>query len=648
MALNPDFTQQTTRTLPFCLGWNLVRGSEVNSIFGLSNISPAVAEELAEGYYQAPAEVQQYILADGEWDSMFMFVAAALEQLTGTDTFVGGIPLSRANPAIKASTIQSIANRPLYVHFHGGAFATKGMPNNLISDGPDQATDTWLNYFPTITPALPFSGYAYYLLRQPPKTDGTAPSPEPKGIYRTTRCRIFDVNGNVTGYGFTCNPTWQMIETVLRFHLKPQQPALAGLTTSEKACFDWPAMVAHAARNAYILPNGQPRFTGHFAFAAETSLGAMMETQLRNCLSFRRVRAGKLSFVGEEAKTSVFTFSRGNMVGGSLKLEKKDLTNAPNVYVPQYRDLGVPALVAVASVTTVAPAASGEYYTSLFTTLGPQPFGPNDYFVYGGGTDDADFAGLYDAGQSGITIHGTIYPIIYDVPDQVPATGAPQKVASATGGYLGSLNSRFQTRAPECVQHRSSQNSAAQVAPGITPVARQQKVFYDLGNNTFDQTNRIMKFLMARDLGSDGPGWQAPFKGSIAGFLEAIDVNGAALLEVEPGDLITIDSTADPTFARVYEVVDPLTTYAPTVTSAQDGSEAKRELSIQTYNPVAFTDVSDNPGDSFQTVPGNDLAMADLLPANTPFWLLECTPQAAYDGAHGTITITDCTIQWMG
>jgi hypothetical protein len=166
-----------------------------------------------------------------------------------------------------------------------------------------------------------------------------------------------------------------------------------------------------------------------------------------------------------------------------------------------------------------------------------------------------------------------------------------------------------------------------------------------MGNNTFDQTNRVMKFLIARDLGTDGPNWFPPLAGTITLNLEAIDVNGAAVAEIEPGDVITIDSTADPVFAGTYEVVDPVKTYAP---SAQDGSGSKVELSLQTYNPNAYTTVSDPPGQSYATVPGQTLPMGDLLPANTPFWLLQATPEASYNGSTGTITVPDCTVMWMG
>jgi hypothetical protein len=416
--------------------------------------------------------------------------------------------------------------------------------------------------------------------------------------------------------------------------------------------FDWPAIVAFAARCSAVQADGNPLFAGNFAFASDASLDAMMETQLRNCCAFRRRRGGKISFVGEESKTSVFTFSQTNMVDGALNLNKKDLRNAPNVYVPQFRDLNLPAIVEVESCVTTG----GAIPTSLFTTVGNQPFDPTDLAVYGGSSNDAVFAGLYGGnGETPVDLNGVVQDVISAIPNQFPAVGGPVAGGTATGGYLGNYATYFKQRAPEVVQHRAHQKAVAQVGPGITPIARQNKVFYDLGNNTFNQTNRTMQFMMARDLGTDGPAWMAPFVGTVAGWLEAIDANGDALCEVEPGDLITLDSTASFEFgvgsafnpSGLYEVVDPLDTEYPSGSAAKP---AKRTLSLQTYNPNAnpVTIVPASPGASFASIPGYCLSLADVMPTNTPFWLLQCTPQAAYSGSTLTITVPDCTIQWLG
>jgi hypothetical protein len=667
MPLNPEFASQSTRILPFCLGWNYLQGVNVNSIFGLSNINAAVQayfNSISGGatLTQIPSEVAMYVLGDGEFDSFFMASFLPGQAYTPTDTLVGGqeLFLNRTFRTGLTTYPPSNANRLLWAHFHGGAFSTIGLPNNLVSWGPDQATDSFMNYLPAVTPILPYSGMAYVMVRAT-STSGQSETLSPYAIYRTTRCRLFDANGNVTNYGFTTNPAWQIVETLLRFWIKPQQPALAGLLSAEQAMFDWPSIVAFAERCAAVQADGNPLFAGNFAFAADAALDAMMEAQLRNCCAFRRNRGGKISFVGEESKTSVFTFSQNNIVGGSLKLNKKDLRNAPNVYVPQFRDLNLPAIVEVQSITTTGAAVdnAGNFSsgpTSIFTTVGPQPFAPTDLAVYGGSSNDGVFAGLYGGnGANPIDLDGVVQDVISTIPNQFPVVGGPVAGGTATGGYLGSYSTYFKQRAPEVVQHRAHQKAVAQVGPGITPVARQNKVFYDLGNNTFNQTNRTMQFMVLRDLGTDGPNWLAPFVGSIAGPLEALDVNGAALAEVEPGDLVTIDSTASAEFgvgsaknlAGLYEVVDPMRTFYP---SADKSNSSRRELSLQTYNPAAnpVTIVPAAPGASFASIPGFCLSLADVMPSTTPFWLLQATPEATYSGSTLTVTIPDCTIQWLG
>ncbi len=308
--------------------------------------------------------------------------------------------------------------------------------DNLISLGPDQGSENWLQYFPSVTPALCFSGMAYYFVRRLNTAISTNGAMNPVGIYKSTRCRTFDANGNVTGYGFTTNPTWQMIETLLRFQFKCQQPGLAGLTAAERACFDWPAVVAHAQRNSFVLPNGSPRFTGNFAFAANSKLANMMETQLRNCRSFKRERGGVISFVGDDTRNPAFTLSQRNVVPGTLKIDKKDLSIAPDVYVPQFRDLEIPAVAQVATA-----AAGGGAGGTTFTTVGAQPFFSSDVLAYSGSANDALFAGYYEVERYTYTdANNDVQLEAPPIANQFITTSGPSQASSTTGGFVGQSN----------------------------------------------------------------------------------------------------------------------------------------------------------------------------------------------------------------
>ena len=283
-----------------------------------------------------------------------------------------------------------------------------------------------------MTPPLNLSGLAYYVVLVNNSGSTTLGLPSgalnPVGVWRSARCRFFDAYGNVTGYGFTVNPTWQMIETLLRFHIKPQQPPLAGLSNAEKALFNWPAMVAHTAHNATVVASGAPRFCGNFMFAADAKLGGMMETQLRNCRSFKRERGSVISFVGDDARTSVFIASKR-------------------------------------AVVPVVSAVEGGSRSTTFTTVGNQPLFSEDNFGYGGSADDADFGGAYRVGL--YTDPTTGKQIAPPTANSFVSQGGPNAAMSTAGGYLGTEQSRFKQYAPTCVQHRAAQQQGNRVSPGL-------------------------------------------------------------------------------------------------------------------------------------------------------------------------------------
>lgn len=629
MALNPAYDQQSTRKLPFALGYVYCRGDQVAMMSGFDNTSEAI-----------------YILGEGEWDGPQSFAP--------TDTFpltqIGPLNavINTTNPFFPIMPSSTMAHLlAIYLHFHGGSYGAKGLPLNLSSVGPEQQSDTWYQYFPSVTPPLNLSGLAYYFVRLVNPSAGPSNAPggtiNPVGVWRSTRCRIFDASGNVTGYGFTVNPTWQMIETILRFQVKPQQPPLAGLTNAEKALFDWPAMVAHAARNATVVPSGAPRFCGNFMFASDAKLGGMMETQLRNCRSFKRERGSVISFVGDDARTSVFIASQRAVVPGSLKLQAKDIKGVPNIYVPQYRELNIPAVVPVATASTTV---SSGHSTTTFTTVGNQPLFPLDYFAYGQSADDADFAGPYRVKLYVDSTTGLL--IAPPIPNQFNAAGGPATAMATTGGYLGTEQSRFKQYAPTVVQHRAAQQSGNQVSPGLRPFPRVLKVFYDLGNNTFDQTNRLMQWMRTRDLGPDVTPYVPPIAGTISVYADAVDVNGNCVGEIESCDVITLDATTDPVFAGDYVVGPEITDYMPAASQASSGKGSTRSFALQTYQPTAYPDTSMPPGDSYLTLSQFAFPTSDSLVSNA-YYFMQATPTGGVTSTgYCSVSINDLTIWWMG
>ena len=649
MALNPAFQSQGTRTLPLAFGYVQGTGDRVLD-------------------YTAPdgSLYWLYLLGEGEWDGVEQYSIGKFQHLYSAGKVAG-------NPLL-GPTVWDQA-----LHFHSGAYTPVGLPAGASSVGPDQAYDPWFSAFPTVTPPQAFSGIAYYMVAGGPSVLRTGPElgPVPPGatalpyveppsspvaVWRTTRCRQFDDAGNVVGYGFTTNPTWHFLEATLRYKIKPQQPSIAGLTDAERACFHWPSIVDHAARNEAVQPNGLPRFVGSYLFAANATLTAIQELILRCCRSFQRLSGGRrIELVGDDPRSAVFFFGANHLVPGSLSIAKRNVAKSANVFVPKYRDLEIPAIAAV--TTAVAgtarspqPYSGGGNAITTLTLNSNNPFGTLALVSYGGGADPT-LNGQYFAGNEDLDSNAHFIPL----PDNVLRLQAHAAgVASGdqtTGGFIGTQDSRFSERAPVTVQHRAHQRAVGQGAPGLAPQPRLVPVEYDCGNSTYDQTNRLMKFERDRNLGPDpapnsGTPWRAPFEGSVTGFLEAVDAGGNALVGVEAGDVVNLDDWVTPEFAGDYEVMD-LEVTGP----ANDGAGAAAALGTVKLNLLevvssAYADVSDPPGDSYATVPGAELTFGTThaLDTNRPntAWVLRSTLTVTGSGSTVSVAIPDLQLQLLG
>jgi hypothetical protein len=402
MAMNPQFQSQGTRKLP--LGFGYVMGAGDNDLSTTA---------------QDGSLYKRFLLGEGEWDGVELANAYALaatqnKAISPSGAHMWSKPMHNAdvlNPTNPAAAQTTLAE---YMHFHGGAYTPVGTaiptpdpitglipPNTSESEGPDQGYDRWLLEFPTVMPPLSLSGIAYSIWGAPgPATAYEIWSawPPPQGgqsygsylnsiyqqptitgtaVYRALRCRIFDAYGNVVGYQFTCNPAWHKVEAILRRKIRPEQPGVSGLTDAEKACFNWDSIVTLAARNDYVLTNGNPRFVGNYIFAADTTLAQMMETMCRVDRSFQRIDDGKITLQGDDARSSVFVATAKHLVPGTLALDEKDVSKSPNQFIPTYRDLDIPAVA-----TVVTGVSYGGFYLSGRHILGfraltastPSPF----------------------------------------------------------------------------------------------------------------------------------------------------------------------------------------------------------------------------------------------------------------------------------
>lgn len=623
MPLNPAFASPSTRPLPLGFGFVLGIGDEALSVV----LAPSTA--LPQGVQQAA-----YLLGEGEWDDWVYFAPQSQSHL-GNGWVGDGIPADQYH-----------AGEP-YLNFHGGRYTIKGAGNQLISKGPDQQYDVQFAYFPSPTPPQSFSGIAYALAHMPMdvsfKFGQATPFPlAPMGVWRSLRCRFFDDQGNVTGYGFTTNPAWHFVEAILRRKIKPQQPGLAGLTDTEKACFNWPSITDTAARNAFLLPNGRPRFMGNYVFAAETTLTNILETILRVSRSYQRVQNGQIYLIGDDPRPSTFLLGANHVVPGTMKLSKKDVSKSGNIFIPSYRDIDIPAVCQVLTAKAETVYLNGVPVVYMVFTLNSlSPFQANDFATYGASSDPS-FDGTYRV-VAPLANLGSGIPD--DTPNMVRCAPAGRSSGQATGGFLGTKDARFSQRAPTNVQHRSHQKMVAMQAPGLSNQPRLTEVRYDCGNSTFDQTNRLMRFERDRSLGTDiGADWKAPIGGTLTARLEAVDANGKALIDQQTHDVITLDDWVYPENPGDYEIL------SRQILPANEQQDGRIVLEIVQYNRNAYTDVSDDPGQSYATVPdGGDFVFGDF-PLQTPAWVLQATPQGTLDPVSGLLTVKtpDLSVQWVG
>jgi hypothetical protein len=653
MALNPAFDSHSSRKLPLSFGYVLGGGDGVLSTIG--------SDEAATAY-------ACFVLGEGEWDGPEMSGWAQGAHLTSAVvtpliTAILSQFTSLANQSAPAEQLNALGLEFMVTsnknfHFHRGAWAIKGAGNApTTGNAPalggvtpvvlQQLCDQFSVFFPSVTPNQFFSGMAYAMFSLPtqfslpPGINVTLSSTITGScIWRATRCRTFDASGNFVSYTFTCNPAWIIVEAILRYKIKPQQPPIAGLTPAEKACFNWPSIVAFAARNDFILPNGNPRFFWSGVFAADATLANIMETLLRCSRAYHRFVNGQLYLIGDDSRAPVGTLSANHLVPGTFKLSKKNVSKSPNQFVPRYRDIDVPA-VTIVSLAATQPADPYGEINVLITGTTVSPFLSTDVLVYGG-CSNPSLDGCYivtEPKTDGVYGYLTNQTLCLGNTFLGSATG--------TGGYLGSNDARFSERAPTGVQHRSHQKMTAQQAPGLSPQPKVVPVYYDMGNSTFDQTNRVMKFERDSSLGPDtGASWVAPIAGTLTVYLEAVDSSGSYIKDWQVHDVIAIDDWLSPEFQGQYVIK------SKTVNAPSDGSLATVDLELMQYFSTAYTDVSDDPGDAYTIVPGTTFQLSGFAPVVNPAWPLIATPIGVLSGsgssATWTITIPNLVMQIGG
>ncbi|MDR3797956.1 MAG: hypothetical protein P4K93_07375 [Terracidiphilus sp.] len=556
-----------------------------------------------------------WLLGHGEWDGPSELWLADQLTWTGDTTVVNSWMGQRWYGAL------DYPKQDIVFNFHSGCDATIGAGLTPSSNGPDQGVDVLYAQFPTAIQPLAFSRIAYYaIMRKQPvlyQTNNHSNDPSqwtditPIGLWRALRCRLFDANGNVTGYAFTTNPAWHWVDVRLRRKLFPDynltyQGGPDPLPSAVSARFDWEPIYEAAQYFDQFLANGRRRFAGNYSFTSQTSLQAVISQILLCCRSYEQTTQGKIGLVCDKPRPSVFIFSRDHILPGSFEANDQALHTAGNRYVPHFRDILVPVAAAIASITSTNQA------DPTVETVAPHCFNTGDRIAIGGtGT-------VYDGTWS-----------VKSVPDVINS-GTPQEVDPSTftiqrkganyptnvgaGGAAGLLYSRFKERSPE-FWHKA--NMLARGAVGLN-IARQRnkvKQSLDFATSTYDQVSRITRYERDRALGFDLTLYVTPARIRFKTSMFAQDVLQRLAAAIQPGDHVTVDDTVSWTYAGDYEVLDPLTIRPPSaevsssgdslaVTPAQDSGEI--EFTLGTYDEGYMYDTSDDDQAGWPSVPGSD------------------------------------------
>ena len=246
-------------------------------------------------------------LGDGEWDSAEV-------------VWVNGRSINLAD-----------GNR---FHFHPGTDGEAGI--EPAGEGRNQKI---CSLFPSAFTGLTFSRTAYIALDLPDDPAAPGPGFDVRGIYRTRRVRIFDADGKQTGYAYSANPAWQLLDAFIALHLKPHGLAKEALTTAEKARIDFAAFRSAARFCDADIGGGVKRFESHVAFLDTADLGSIFETLRALCRGYLLEQDGKLGLFIDQPRRSVFTFSTDHILTSSLELPAKPLRSLANRLIIKARDL---------------------------------------------------------------------------------------------------------------------------------------------------------------------------------------------------------------------------------------------------------------------------------------------------------------------
>jgi hypothetical protein len=313
-----------------------------------------------------------------------------------------------------------------------------------------------------------YSRKAYYMLKWLPQhlygsdwnINQIGQKLNPIGHWRALRCRIFDDTGNQVDYKWTTNPAWHWVDAYLRCKFMPRSEyqltmssgppyvtTPTALPSDVQDKFDWGSIYEFAQDCDYVLGNGRKRFEGNYAFAAGTTLAAVLEQILLISKGYQQEYAGKLFLAMDKPRPSIFTLKAKHVVPYTQVVEQKEVHQNANHLTYQFLDVELPAVVEVVSIDW----SESDGFATIVTAT-PHPCAPWDQVEIGGSDND-----ILNRG----------YQVANIIDDTTFTAGTNDTIgtdASATGGYLGYPQTRFQKRSPE-LKHWKHAVARGQIGP---------------------------------------------------------------------------------------------------------------------------------------------------------------------------------------
>ena len=463
-------------------------------------------------------------------------------------------------------------------HFHPGIDGVLGHGLAPDSNGGDQKVDNFFSYISSGVPRTTFDRLAYVALYIPFDSGAATNGLDLMGDFRTRKVRIFDNTGTQTDYAFTTNFAWIILDDLIQYLLKREALINENLTTDEKARIGFQSFVDAAAWYDEVLANGRKRFECNVATPLQGFLSNRIQQLLTMCQSYLLAPSGVINLYADKPRTPSFVLMPSHIKSMSREPNKKNLRSSANHWQGNFNNLTIP--IAATVTPTGAARVSG---TVTITTVAAHAFAVGDYVVIDN-MDDASFNGTFK---------------LVTVPDNTHFTYA-QAVANATSGHglIGMNESRYLVDSRPA-DHDQHQFTIGPRGLGLSYQPVQVPLQLDLGNNTADAVDRLLYFQKNRSLGMDQTPYIAPFTFTLKANLDAVGINpqdgsDKALMDVVPGELITVHELTSEEFKGDYEFVEAnLIPFAGPPSG--DGDQGMAELTLLGYVPTAFTDTSSAP-----------------------------------------------------